>query len=119
MARATRTVSINARWMGRIEERLENLGDDFKRVIDAAAHERRSAAEQAKDILDGMAILSNSMRALTDEVQAMKPIVTDFQTMRTEGRGMGRLLHWIYVGIAAVGASAITELSGLLRGATH
>jgi hypothetical protein len=94
-----------AEWRGRMEERLDNLIEAFESERDRAESQRTAA-------LEGINILSNNVRELTNEVQGMKPAVAEFKEIRAEGRGIGRLLRAIVIFAAWAGTIIVALITG-------
>lgn len=102
---ASRPMTADQHWRGRMEERLDQLIEDFR--------EHREATEnRGKEMLEGINKLTSSVTTLTTEVGTMKPDVADYRERRAEHRGMGRLAHWIWIPIATFGAAVLALWSG-------
>ncbi len=107
------------RWMGRIEERLDGMIEEARRVRERSTEvltetrlERDRAEAHRQAVLDGMSVLNNTVRVLANEVESMKPVVADYKEKLSEGRGMARLGNWIWAGVGAIVASAIAVFTG-------
>lgn len=101
-------------WWPIIEDRFDQLADDFKKERDRAEQHRQRMVDGLSLLERTTAALNNTVAALTERVEKVEPDVNDYREKRAERRGaaklMGRVLR---VGLpllaiaATIGAAVI------------
>ncbi len=115
---------------GLVEQQVANLigsvsalDAQVRGLIGEFVRERDRAELHRQTVSDGLGVLNNSVRALSNEIEAMKPTIADYREKRAEGRGEGRLWRRIWT-VVAVLITAGASIAGALlaaswRGAAH
>lgn len=91
------------RTLGRIEERLDNLIDEFK-------SERTDRRAQTETIT----AMGEALRVVTRELSEIKPLALDYRDNKTAAMGAaraGKLIWGSMVGMAALIGAIVTEIA--------